>query len=451
MVHTSLSEPPKRAALIDRLLPILILFFAAAAIVLARYRRRQSSRHRHPLQLARSAAADDRRVRAHADLHGAAPRRRGQRAQVDRRSEREGGAVAGRRAQPLRLPPRHEDERARRRRRRFACGYVSQAWLWVNGNLIVDQPIAREVPWPNADFTFAPLGYRGSLDGGGIVPTYAPRTAASDGVVDLSFGECGPFLVVPLLAGLMVWVTYKIGERVSASRHIGLAAAVLMASSPAFLFMSLSPMSDVPVASLFCCAVLAALTPMRGRAFITGLLVGVAVLVRPNMAPMAAVFAGYLASQETNWRDRLIALIAFGVGCLPVGDHGGDRSYEAVWRAVEVGLRRFQLVVCVVPFLWTNVRQYGTWFVETQTPASLLFVVPFLVIWKLPAEQRPKVTFLGAFAAGVWLCYLFYIPFDAWWYLRFLLSSFPPLLVLDGVRLDSWRCAGWAADSAPSC
>jgi hypothetical protein len=80
--------------------------------------------------------------------------------------------------------------------------------------------------------------------------------------------------------------------------------------------------------------------------------------------------------------------------------------------------------------LWTNLRQYGTWFVETQTPAVLLFVLPFLAIWKLPAEQRPVVMFIGAFAAGVWLCYLFYVPFDAWWYLRFLLSSFAPLLVL---------------------
>jgi hypothetical protein len=57
-------------------------------------------------------------------------------------------------------------------------------------------------------------------------------------------------------------------------------------------------------------------------------------------------------------------------------------------------------------------------------------VVPFLAIWKLPAEQRPMVAFLGAFAAGVWICYVFYLPFDAWWYLRFILSSFPPLLVL---------------------
>jgi hypothetical protein len=89
-------------------------------------------------------------------------------------------------------------------------------------------------------------------------------------------------------------------------------------------------------------------------------------------------------------------------------------------------------------FLWTNVRQFVTWFVDTQTPAALLSIVPFLVLWKLPAEQRPMVAFLGAFAAGIWLCYLFYVPFDAWWYLRFLLSSFAPLFVLAVV---GWQLA----------
>ena len=111
----------------------------------------------------------------------------------------------------------------------------------------IDQPIAREVPWPHADYTFAPLGYRGALEAGGIVPTYAPGLALLMALLIYPFGECGPFLVVPLLGALLVWVTYKIGERVTASRHAGLAAAVMMASSPPFIYMMLTPMSDVPV------------------------------------------------------------------------------------------------------------------------------------------------------------------------------------------------------------
>jgi hypothetical protein len=314
-------------------------------------------------------------------------------------------------------------------------GYVSQAYLWANGDLTPEQPFARDMPFPDAVHAFAPLGYRPSLDGGSIAPIYAPGLPMMMAALIFPFGECGPFLVVPLLGGLLVWVTYKIGERVSASRLLALAATILMASSPTFLFMLLAPMSDVPVAGLFCAAVLAALTPMRGRAFVTGLLVGASVVVRPNLAPMALIFAVYLAWLDTSWRDRIVTLIAFGVGCLPSAIAVAiihTHLYGAPWRS---GYGGFDTLYAWSHF-WKNVEQFGTWWVETQTPAALLFVVPFLVIWTLPAEQRRSMVFLGAFAAGVWLCYLFYIPFDAWWYLRFLLSSFPPLLIL---TVWGWR------------
>lgn len=309
-------------------------------------------------------------------------------------------------------------------------GYVSQAWLWANGGPTIEQPFAREMPWPNADETFAPLGYRPMIGGGGIVPTYAPGLPMLMALLIFPFGECGPYLVAPLLAGVLIWVTYKIGERVTASRPLALAAAVLTAASPAILFMSTLPMSDVPVAALFCSAVLAALTPMRARAFVTGMLVGVSVLVRPNLAPMAGIFAVYLAWLDGNWRDRMITLLAFGAGCLPaviavavIHTH----LYGAPWKS---GYGSFSDLYAL-SFFTTNLRQFTTWIAQTQTPIALPFViVPFLAIRKLPAEQRQMVAFLGAFAAGIWFCYLFYVPFGDWWYLRFILSSFAPLLIL---------------------
>jgi hypothetical protein len=310
-----------------------------------------------------------------------------------------------------------------------AYGYVSQAYLWLNGSPTIDQPFAREVPWPHADYSFAPLGYLPKLGGGGIAPTYAPGLPLMMALLMLPFGECGAYLVGPLLGGVLIWVTYKIGERVTGTGLLGLAAALLMASSPAFLFMLMQPMSDVPVAGLFCSAVLAALTPMRGRAFVTGLLVGLSVLVRPNMAPMAAIFAAYLAWMDGNWRDRIVTLLAFGAGCLPsaiavAAIH--THLYGAPWKS---GYGAFDTLYAW-SFFWQNLRQYATWFAQTQTPLPVLFVVPIIAIRALPAEQRPSIVLLCAVAAGVWLCYLFYVPFDAWWYLRFLLSSFAPLLVL---------------------
>ena len=52
----------------------------------------------------------------------------------------------------------------------------------------------------------------------------------------------------------------------------------------------------------------------------------------------------------------------------------------------------------------------------------------------------PRLLLL-AFAAGVFACYLLYTPFDAWWYLRFVLPAFPAIFTLaaDAVWLGTKR------------
>lgn len=54
-------------------------------------------------------------------------------------------------------------------------GYVSQADLWLHGDLKVAQPPVGELPWPERQWTFSPLGYRPTEDGRMLVPTYAPE------------------------------------------------------------------------------------------------------------------------------------------------------------------------------------------------------------------------------------------------------------------------------------
>ena len=49
-------------------------------------------------------------------------------------------------------------------------GYISEADAWVRGSVEIPQPWIRQVPWPNADRSFSPLGYAPSQDGRGIVP-----------------------------------------------------------------------------------------------------------------------------------------------------------------------------------------------------------------------------------------------------------------------------------------
>ena len=89
-------------------------------------------------------------------------------------------------------------------------------------------------------------------------------------------------------------------------------------------------------------------------------------------------------------------------------------------------------------FLSTNVRQFARWTLETETPvvalAALYFVAPRL----FPPARIPFARLLlGGSMAVVMLSYLFYYPFDAWWYLRFLLPMWPVMMLLTAAALDA--------------
>ena len=312
-------------------------------------------------------------------------------------------------------------------------GYVSQADLWLARDLVIEQPIARQVPWPVADWTFTPLGYRPALQPGAIVPVYAPGLPVLMAIGKTLFAACGPFVIVPLLAGLTVWLTYLIGVRLS-SKFVGLVSAALVATSPAFVFMALNPMSDLPVAAFFTLSVVLALSSLRWRVFWIGLAVSMGIFVRPNLVPVGAVFLAFtvLRAQpvagEPAWRARVRALLGFAIGGAPLVLavaalntvlYGGplNASYGNLedlyqWR-----------------FVWRNLIDYPRWIWDTETPFVLLAAVP-LIFWRRAGERRATLVFLASFIAAVWVSYLFYAPFGIWLYLRFLLPTFPVMLVL---------------------
>ena len=132
--------------------------------------------------------------------------------------------------------------------------YVHQAQGWSTGRLQVVEPLALDAPWPDAPRTFAPAGHVPSptvpgaavpMCPAGLSIVMAPFMLIDDFLARRLVRRSDTiFLVVPLFGALLVWSVYVLGSRFG--RRVGLASALLVACSPAFLFQLVQPMSDVP-------------------------------------------------------------------------------------------------------------------------------------------------------------------------------------------------------------
>src|SRR5687767_10154185 len=171
--------------------------------------------------------------------------------------------------------------------------YVHQAQRWASGRLQVPEPLALRAPWPNAPLTFAPAGHVPSATvPGAIVPICPAGLSIAMAPFVALGGVRAAFLLVPLFGALLVAATFLVASRVS--RRLGLPCAVVVASSPIFFYQLVQPMSDVPAAALWMLAIaLVTGTRRRDPAF-GGFAVSAAVLVRPNLVPLALPLAAFL-------------------------------------------------------------------------------------------------------------------------------------------------------------
>jgi len=322
-----------------------------------------------------------------------------------------------------------------------AYGYVSQAELWTRGFPVIEPALAKDSRWQHSIEMLVPLGYRTGPNQT-IVPMYAPGLPLTMAAFQWLGGRTAVFFVVPLLGGLTVLATYLIGIRV-ANPLVGAAAAILVASSPPILFQLIRPMTDVPVAAWWTLAWAAVLRPSRASAFAAGLAASFAILTRPNLAPLAAVFVAWLWWQgrhegpaHQRWSRVIAFLLGVIPGCLAVAVINA-RLYGSPLESGYAPLAAYYSWHKFVP----NLRRYPSWLLETHTPAVLLAcLAPFLLPRTLSADARARarattVAWL-VFIAGVFASYLLYTVFNDWWYLRFVLPALPPLLVLTVVSID---------------
>jgi hypothetical protein len=296
--------------------------------------------------------------------------------------------------------------------------------------------LAIAAPWPDASRTFAP---------GGFIPSPVRPDAASPvcapgfSVLMAPFlaigGRDAVFAVTPIAAFALVWCAFVLANRL-AGGLAGVAAAVLTATSPIVLFQAVQPMNDIATAALWLGALAAVrlkadpasaavrLKPDPTSTFLAGVLAGLAVLVRPNLAPLAVVIAAMA------WRPGQplpIKATAFMIAGAMPGVTAWLWLNHVLYGSIagsgygDVG-RLFSL-----SHIAANLSHYGRALYETQTIFPLVAITaPFLLV----GDARRAAWWLLAFAAAVAAVYLLYRPYPEWWYLRFLIPAIVVSIVL---------------------
>jgi 4-amino-4-deoxy-L-arabinose transferase-like glycosyltransferase len=305
-----------------------------------------------------------------------------------------------------------------------AFGYVSQAYSWAAGRLPHAQPIPLTVSWPSGDASLAPLGYRPGLQPHTMVPTYAPGLPLMMAAF-LPLGSCGPYLVVPACAALVVWLTFILGRR-AGGPWTGVLAALFVTTSPIVRFQSVWPMSDIPAAALWTGAACAALGERRRDALMCGMWTAAGLLMRPNLPIVPVVLFLHLlvtARARERWvRPALFSLPVALVVCFIAALY--TVWYGAPWKSGYGAAGEIFLASNILP----NLSRYPVWLWQSQSPLILLALVP---LWsRMEHANRTAVWLCAALFVATLASYLVYSPFEEWWYLRFLLPAIPALLVL---------------------
>ena len=314
-----------------------------------------------------------------------------------------------------------------------AC-YALMAQMFADGAWQPMSVLATEAPWPDASRVAAPAGFLPSaIRVGAAVPVCAPGYSLLVAPLVAAFGPGAVHAVPPVAAASLVWCAFLLARRL-ASPLAGLAAATLVATTPIVLFQAVQPMNDIATGALWAAV---ALAMCAARPAATGLLVGVAVLVRPNLAiggatALATTAWLYAGVSRAGWpRRALRALVLSGLAAGP-----GVLAALALNRALYGS--PFQSgygdlgVLFAAEHVPVNLLRYGRTWLVTGTPV----VVLSLVAWRWVArERRTEAVGVTLLAVALSLVYLAYRPFDEWWYLRFMLPSVSLAAVLAAAAL----------------
>jgi hypothetical protein len=302
--------------------------------------------------------------------------------------------------------------------------YALMADAFAAGRLQPTSELARRVPWPDAAKTFVPGGFVASESNpSASAPVCAPGFSVLLAPLVVMGGPDALFFLTPIAGGLLVWLTFAAGRQMAGSMA-GAMAAVLIASSPVTLYQVVQPMNDVTTAALWMATFVAL---VRRRYAIAGVCCGLALLVRPNLLPLALI-AGF-AIGIRDWGFGIRKVTRFAAAAVPFGLLVLWLNRGLYGSPLRTGYGQLEQLFSVSAVSINATRYFG-WLVETHTPFPLLaLAAPFLV----PRERRGDAALAIALVLATCAIYFFYTPFDEWTYLRFLLPAIALMLVLASV------------------
>ena len=197
------------------------------------------------------------------------------------------------------------------------------------------------------------------------------------------------FLLVPLCAALTVWLTVVLGRELT-EPAAGVLGALLVAVSPTFLLQAAQPMSDVPVAALWLSALVLARRPSTAAAILAGVVSSLAILVRPNLAPLLLLVAAACATREAArpiarpsrlraanppWTRAIWLLLAAMPGVVALG------AIQAVRYGSPLGSGYGSFDdLFALSNVAPNLARYPRWMTETHTPLIWLWLLAPLSI-----------------------------------------------------------------------
>lgn len=313
-----------------------------------------------------------------------------------------------------------------------AFGYVSQAYLWLKGDLRIAQPLSEHFPWPHPEESITPLGYTPGVARRTIVPTYSPGTPLIMAGFDRLLGACGPYLVAPAFGALLVFGTFALAWRLARDGPTAALATVLMAGSPAFLFNVMWPMSDTATAALWVWTMVLLTWPGIAHAALAGCIASIAVVVRPNLvvlAGAAALAAAAWPAGEAPASRRALRVVVFAAALLPGALFIAAFNYTLYGSPLLSGygptgdLYAWRFLPGNLTYYFGSLLESESWLVAAA--AAPLVIRRIRPAWLDARTAAPACAFVAIVAAS----YLLYLPFREWWYLRFFLPAFPFLFL----------------------